>query len=715
MIFRFRRAFLATFALFWLAIPNVAKADEGMWLPIYLNVIKGEMARLGAQITPEDIYNINQSSIKDAIVQMGGFCTGEIVSNKGLVFTNHHCGYDAVAGLSSTSDNLLDNGFWAKDYGEELPVDGLTMQILVRMQDVTEAVAKSADPEATMDSIIEAATADNHYTASVDEMYYGTEYYLMVYEVFNDIRLVGAPPADIGKFGGDTDNWMWPRHTGDFSIFRIYAGPDNKPASYSEDNKPYTPKHYLKISLNGYDPGDFSFIMGFPGTTERYLTAAGVTKTVEQEYPAYVDILGKQLELMKKAMDADDDVRLAMAGDYASYANSYKYFKGVVERSKKSDFIDQKRALEKKFVEWANQDPERTETYSEVVESLESLYTDNAEVMKMMNYLNMAAFAPGIVNYGAAYFKMGRAFGEEEPNMDAIKEDAQDLKEATESHFEDYDRKVDEEMLADMLRLMYNKMPDNMRPSVFESNEFTKFKDSRRKDRFDKYARYIMRKSFMTKEKKAMKFLDDPEKEDLLEDPAYEYVNSVIQLYIQNMFPVEMAASQESNLLGTYITGLREMQERRKFYPDANSTLRFTYGTVKAYPNDEGEMYNHYTVASQIMDKYVAGDEEFNVPEKLRTLIQNKDYGRYGEDGELKVNFITNTDITGGNSGSPVMDANGNLIGIAFDGNWESMLSDLHFEETVTRTINVDIRYVLFIIDKMANAQHVMNELEIVQ
>lgn len=715
MIFRFKRTFLAAFVLFWLALPNMARADEGMWLPIYLNLIKGEMARLGARITPEDIYSVNQSSIKDAIVQMGGFCTGEIVSGRGMVFTNHHCGYDAVAGLSSTHDNLLDNGFWAKTYEEEMPVDGLTMQILMYMTDVTNTVKNSADPEAAKDSLIQAAMEGNDYTAEIQDMYYGTEYYLMVYEVFKDIRLVGAPPSDIGKFGGDTDNWMWPRHTGDFSIFRIYAGPDNKPAEYSEENVPYKPKRYLKISLKGYKEGDFTFIMGFPGSTERYLTAAGATKLVERDYPAYVKILETQLKAMKKAMDADEEVRIAKAADYASYANSYKYFKGVVERSKKSDFIEQKRELEKQFNAWANKDSAHAAEYGDVVSSLESLYKDNSEVMQMMTYLNMAAFAPGIAQYGASFYRLSKTLSSDSPDKEMVASQVDNLKEQTIEHFEGYDRKLDEKMLGDMLRFMYQDLPSNLRPSIFESEEFTKLKDSGNKDRFEKFAHYIVKKSFMAKEKKAMKFLDDPNGEKLESDPAFKYANSIIQLYIQNMFPVQMASTQESELLGTYVTGLREMQERKKFYPDANSTLRFTYGTVKTYPNDEGEMYNYYTTASQILDKYKPGDEEFDVPEKLRELIKAKDYGRYAEDGTLKVNFLATTDITGGNSGSPVMDADGNLIGLAFDGNWESMLSDIYYDETVTRTICVDVRYVLFIIDKMAHAQHVMNELILVQ
>lgn len=698
-----------------LTLPNKQmKADEGMWLPIYLKMISGDMSGLGAKITADDIYNINKSSIKDAIVSMGGYCTGEIVSGKGLIFTNHHCGFDAIAELSSTDFNVLDKGFWAKDFKEEMPVPGLTMSILAYMKDVTALVNDSEDPDAVIDSLITEASKDGKHDADVASMYYGTEHYLMVYDVYRDIRFVGAPPSSIGKFGGDTDNWMWPRHTGDFSVFRIYTDTDNQPADYDENNVPYKPKHFLPISLKGYDESSFACIMGFPGSTDRYLTSASTEQVTQDTYPDYIKIIGERLKIMKTAMDADEQVRLDLASDYASLANSYKYFKGVVERSKISDFIDQKRKYEEKFQKWTGKDETRTEEYGEAIEGVSKLVDGNKELNQLVNYLNFAGFGPSMVEYGIGFYMLNRAFSGN-PDMEAHKDQLGSLKDDAEAHFADYNREVDQALLASMARLMYNDLPESNQPSFFKSDMFSKLKDKPKADRFDNMAVKIFKKSLLTNQKKSDKFFKKPSVKALEADPGYQYMTSQLNLYISNSMMVNALNSQEESMMSKYITGIRELNKERNFYPDANSTLRFTYGTVKTYPADNGKMYDYYTTAQQILDKYVPNDEEFDVPEKLRTLLEKKDYGQYAENGVLKVNFLTNTDITGGNSGSPVMDANGHLIGLAFDGNWESMLSDLYFDDTVTRTINVDIRYVLFVIDKYANAQRIIDELTIVK
>jgi peptidase S46-like protein len=689
-------------------------ADGGMWLPLYLKLISGEMNQAGARITADDIYNINKSSIKDAIVQMGGFCTGEIVSDQGLVFTNHHCGYDAIAELSSTSSNLLDDGYWAPHMIEEKPVDGLTMSILVYMKDVTALVNEAKDPDSVIDSIETAASEDGAYETEVTHMYYNTEHYLMVYEVFRDIRFVGAPPSSIGKFGGDTDNWMWPRHTGDFSIFRIYAGPDNKPAEYSNENVPYKPKHHLKISLKGYKQGDFASIMGYPGSTQRYLTAAGAEQITTQTYPDYVKILDERLRIMKEAMDADPAVKLELASDYASLANSYKYFKGVVERSKISDFIEQKKEFEKTFNKWANENETRKEEYGEVVSGIANLIESNKETGKLMNYLNFAGFGPEIVSYGAGFYRLYRSL-QADDNVEAQAETLKALKEEADAHFETYNGELDQKMLAAMSRMMYNELGEEQRPDIFESETFLKMKDKSKADRFDNYAAMVFKKSFLASKKKSDKFFKKPSLKAMEKDPGIAYMISQINVYIGNMMTIQMSNTMEETYLGKFITGMREIKKDTKFYPDANSTLRFTFGNVKTYPDDNGKMYEYYTNAQQILMKYIPNDEEFDVPEKLRELIKNKDFGQYAENGEMRVNFLSTTDITGGNSGSPVMDADGNLIGIAFDGNWESMLSDLYFDETVTRTISVDIRYVLFIIDKFGGNERIINELTIVK
>lgn len=712
----FRNTILALVAVLFMMAP--ARADEGMWLPIYLHVIKGDMDRLGLRLSPDDIYNINRSSVKDAIVQMGNFCTGEIVSRQGLVFTNHHCGYDAIAGLSDVGSNLLDGGFWAKNLQDELPVEGLTMKILVRMEDVTsrfnDADDAGEETDELMEKLEEEASEGGRYLAEIVDMFYGTEYYLMVYEVFSDIRLVGAPPSSIGKFGGDTDNWMWPRHTGDFSVFRIYANADNAPALYSPDNKPYTPKHSLPISLQGYDESSFAFIMGYPGTTDRQLTSDGATKTVTHDYPQYVKILEQRLAIMKRHMDMDEKVRIALASDYASLSNSHKYFKGVVERSKKSDFIDQKRAFEAEFKEWAARTDERNEDYGGVVEDLADVYSKNMENSTLVNYLNMAGFGPAFVTYGFNYFALSRRATNEEA-LANNPELLDGIRASSEPHFANYNAAMDREMLVAMSRLMYTDMPEKLRPDVFSKEPFTKLKDKKKADRFEQYADRIFKKSILTNQKAEAKWLKKPTMKKLEEDLGFQYVMGMLNLYIGNMFPIEIANMQEETLMGSFITGTREMQPNRKYYPEANSTLRFTYGTVKSYPDDYGDEYEYLTYGSQILEKYIPGDEEFDVPENLLSLLRKKDFGRYGNNGDIVVNFITNNDITGGNSGSPVMNADGHLIGIAFDGNWESMLSDLYFDDTVTRTISVDVRYVLFVIDKVAGASYLLDEMEIVE
>lgn len=691
-----------------------AKADEGMWLPMYIKMVSGNMHNLGMKLSAEDIYSINQSSIKDAIVQMGSFCTGEIVSGKGLVFTNHHCGYDAIAELSSTESNLLDGGFWAQNFEEEMPVPGLTMSILMYMMDVTELVNNSSDMDATIDSLIVAAETEPGYRAEISSMYYGLEHYLLVYQVFSDIRMVGAPPSSIGKFGGDTDNWMWPRHTGDFSIFRIYADADNNPAEYSEDNIPYTPKHFLPISLKGVKENDFSMIMGFPGSTERYISSFAIDQLIQTDYPAFVKILGERLAIMKVEMDKDPKLKLDIASDYASLSNSYKYFKGVVEGSSKSDFIDKKRELEAQFQKWADADESRTEEYGNVLGELEAKYTEGVEVSKYNDYVNYAGFGTSMVIYGINFFRLNRMMKD-----DAKQEDYQSMLDEISStmgpYFDTYSKQTDQKVIAATLRMMYTDLSTDYHLSLFESATFKKMKDNSKGDRFDNYAAYLMKKSMLADENKMSKFLKKPSHKKLLADPGVEYTLSVIDLYLKNSLNFQIHTSIIEDLMKTYMKGIREMQAGTTFYPDADFSLRMTYGSVKSYFAEGAGKYNYWTDHYGILAKEKPGDEEFDVDKKLHDLLVNKDFGDYARNDTLPVCFITNTDITGGNSGSPVIDAEGNLIGIAFDGNWEAMISDIYFVEEVTRTISVDIRYVMFIIDKYAGAQRLVDEVTLIR
>lgn len=696
-----------------LFISTLAKADEGMWLPLYIKKLESKMKAQGMKIKADDIYNINKASIKDAIVSFGGFCTGEIVSNKGLVFTNHHCGYDAIAELSSTTSNYLKDGFWAMKHEEELPVKGLNVKILVKMEDVTALVKDKENQDAIIDSLTKAATKGNGYKAEVKPYFYQNEFYLLVYEVFNDIRLVGTPPESVGKFGGDTDNWMWPRHTGDFSIFRIYAGADNKPAEYSPTNKPYTPKHHLPISLKGVKQNDFSFIMGFPGRTQRYLTSDAIKKTINTDYPIGSSIMDAKLKTQKKYMDNDEAIKLQLASGYASLANYWKYMLGNISAAKNSDFITQKEKFEAEFTAWANATPERKEKYGNLVADLKKVAESNPDNNKLQSYLNFCYFGPALVSYGSRMYQLPMMIGEGE-----ISEKAQAsinrIKDGVENHFKDFNAKVDQAVMTEMIRLAMRELPEKDWVDAMKSSVFTSLPGTN-DEKAAKYAEYVYKNSMLADKAKMEKWLANPNGRALGSDPGFEFAKSCIELYRRNMMATNANDMAEDELMHTYMAAIREFKKDQFFYPDANSTLRITYGNILPYDPKDGVFFKYYTTAKGILEKEIPGDLEFDVPAKLSELIRKKDFGPYAENGELKTCFLSNNDITGGNSGSPVINGNGHLIGIAFDGNWESMVGDLSFQKNTQRTISVDIRYVLFFIDKYAGAKNLIDELTIIQ
>jgi len=700
--------------------------DEGMWLPLLLNGLNiSEMQAMGCKLSAEQIYSVNNSSVKDAIVQLGGFCTAEVVSPQGLLLTNHHCAYDAIQSHSSVENDYLTDGFWAKTKAEELPVEGLTVSFLVRMEDVTGKIVNATKglegqerAEAMEVKIVELeteASEDDRYVVNVKEMFDGNAHYLFVYEVFSDIRLVGAPPSAVGKFGGDTDNWMWPRHTGDFSMLRIYAAPDNSAAEYNEANVPYEPKHYLPVSAKGLQEGDFTMIMGYPGSTDRYLSSYEVKQLMEQDAPTIIKVLRKRLDVMKEAMDAKDEVRIALASDYASLANSWKYYEGQLVGLKKFDLVDQKIEEEKTFMQWVADDAKRKKKYGKVLSNISGAIQDGKASGNAMNYLNMAGFGPTFVSNGIGYWRLMsqmKVAGEDE---EKYKPYLEELEAGLDAAFEDYYAHVDVELLAATAQMMYEGIPESGHPSVFKTGAFKKAKEKGKLDEkfFAKWAKKTAKGSILFNRKKLEKFHSKPNLKVLEEDLGIEYINSLIGVYRSNMMASGNASAVIADARQLLVEGQMEMQTERNFYPDANFTLRVTYGKVKPYSSWDGKPYESFTYASQILDKYKPGDEEFDVPEKLRTLIQNKDFGSYGKDGKLPVCFIHDLDITGGNSGSPVINGDGELVGIAFDGNWESMISDLSFQEEYVRTISVDIRYVLFIIDKYADAGHLVEEMTV--
>lgn len=705
------------FLLINLLLVSAVRADEGMWLPLYIDKVINNMKKEGCKLKADQIYNINKSSVKDGIVHFGGFCTGEIVSNQGLVFTNHHCGFDAIARLSTAENNHLDNGFWAKTANDEIPVPGLTCSILVRMQDVSKRVNDAANKEEEIKKIIAEAKEGNNYTAKVESVFFGNEHYLYVYEVFKDIRLVGTPPQSIGKFGGDTDNWMWPRHTADFSIFRIYVGADNKSAEYSASNKPYAPKYFFPINIKGVKPNDFVMIMGFPGRTTRYLTSESTKSLTGVDYPERALVLKTKLDEWDKEMDKDVNVRLHLSGTYASLMNAQKYYEGAINAIKHSPCITQKIALEKKFTEWVNADESRKAKYETILSDIEKLEKENAKIIAFSQYFNYGYFGVMIANFGRSFKDLkGLLASSDETSKDA---EIAKIRKAMGPHFAGYEKAkiADQKVLAAILRIAHKNLGSEFWIKSLTSNEFTKLNGSSGSgDQYDQFAALVYNNTMLTDSNKVNAFLKNPTKEAIEKDWGITYALEVQELRETQAVKFRDITTRRIDLMKTYITGLREFQPEKFFYPDANSTIRLTYGQVKAYAPRDGMNYDWYTTHRGILEKEIPNDDEFHVPSELKTALENKDFGRYGnKKGELPVCFLANLDITGGNSGSPVINGKGELVGIAFDGVWEGMVGDIYFDDRYNRTISVDIRYVLFIIDKVYHADRIISELKIIQ
>lgn len=729
-----------------LLLPALLFANEGMWLPMLIKKMNmGDMKDAGLELSAEDIYSINQSSLKDAIVSFGGFCTGEIISDQGLILTNHHCGYGQIQNHSSVENDYLSEGFWAMSLEEEKPNPGLFVRFLVRMEDVTERVHAELNEDMTSQEravaarkvaaeIISEATEDTHYEADVKPFMHGNNYYLMVYERFTDIRFVGAPPSSIGKFGGDTDNWMWPRHTGDFSLFRVYSGPDGKPADYSEDNIPFTPRHHLPVSLDGVSEGDFTMVFGFPGSTDRYRTSYGIKQALEKTNQAVVDVRDLKLAIMREYMDADDEVRINFASKYASTANYWKYFQGQTEQLRRNRVANKKKVLENKYEEWVKTLPaEEREHYAQALPLIREFYETSDKYAVTEIYAREAGLSGAEIYIFAlrSGFALDRYFQTESDfdakiKLEKDKEEKQALiqqKEAAlnqiigalrsnaESHFEDYYAHIDQRMAGELLELYHRNLPSDVHPEFFGRLIEKKYKGD-----FEKFVDKLFSKSIFASQDAFEKFLNKPKQKSLNKDLGYIAAKDLYDAYQfgQNNHPE--AAGKKARGYRIFTAGLQKMQADRKFYPDANSTLRLTWGTVGSYFPRDGAFYDYKTTHRGILQKENPNDREFVVPERLIDLITEEDFGQYAdENGDLVVNFISNNDITGGNSGSPVINGKGHLIGCAFDGNWEAMSGDIFFEDEVQRTISVDARYILFIIDKYAGAKNLIEEMTIIK
>ncbi len=701
---------------------NFMKADEGMWLPMLLKNNYAEMQRLGLKLTPEQLYDINNASLKDAIVWFNGGCTAEIVSDKGLLFTNHHCGYASIANHSTASDNILDNGFWAKSFAEEKENSNMWASVLIRMEDVSDRVNKAlagvdikkqdSVKQATFKAIQKEATEKTTYEASVKSFFKDNAYYLFVFEKFTDIRLVAAPPQSIGKFGGDTDNWMWPRHTGDFSIFRIYANKDNKPAPYSKDNVPYKPKKFLNVSIKGLQDGDFTMVYGFPGRTNRYETSFGIQLAVDKTNPATVELRDIRLKDWKEQMDKSDSIRLLMSSKYASIANYWKYYIGQTEQLKRLKVFEEKQNMEQKFNLWAKDKPE----YSKILQTIQEAYGDYKRYAVHRTYINEAVFGSAIELYALSFADLEKALKAEKPDTAAVRKAVAEIRKDEDDFYKSFNLASEQKILASFTEMFYKNIPADQHPA-YMAEIVKKYKGKTNKETFEKFAASVFKKSFLIHKADAEKFLSKPDLKELQKDPAYAYAMAFYNNFLTNIKPHLDAFAVINNTQGSkYVKALMEMNPDKKFYPDANSTLRLTYGNVKSYSPKDGVDYRYYTTLSGVMEKENPNDFEFIVPQKLKDLYKNKDFGMYADkSGDINVGFITNNDITGGNSGSPVINANGELVGLAFDGNWEAMSGDIYFDSKYKRTICVDVRYVLFMIDKFGGASNLISEMNIIR
>lgn len=689
------------------------KADEGMWmLPLIQKLNIQKMNGLGCTLSAEEIYSDKSVSLKDAVIIFGNGCTGVVVSNEGLVFTNHHCGYEAIQQRSSVEHNYLKDGFTANKLNDEIPCPGLTVKFLVQVQDLTERVlsqlpdtlagkARVAKQDSIIGAIETEVTKDTHYTARLKPFYSGNEFYLFVYEEFSDIRFAFAPPTSIGKFGGDTDNWMWPRHTGDFSVFRVYSTRDGKPAAYSKENVPYHPKRFASISNKGYVPGDYTMILGNPGTTNRYLSSWGVNYRMKSSNMARIEVRGAKQEVWKSFMRADEAINIAYASKYARSSNYWKNSIGMNKAIAKLGIIEEKQAQEKVFAAWVNASPERQAKYNNVLQTLENGYKTIYPYGRAMNYLveslSSGAEMPRIALVTENLIKKN------------ITQDS--LLKLVAQQYKDYYPAVDEATMVAMLEVYKKSVDEDALPEVYKTIH-KKFKGD-----YSKYAKYLYKKSAFTSLEKITKAIKAGEI-FFSQDPAVIFAQDIrktAELIKSTEYTGALEKIRDAERL--YENGLKAMAAEKgiAIAPDANSTMRLTYGKVGGYKPADAIEYKYYTTTRGIMEKEITGDDEFDVPVKLKQAIKGNNYGAYLDQktGEMHVAFLSNNDITGGNSGSPIFNAKGELIGLAFDGNWEAMSGDIVFEPDLQRTINVDIRYVMFVMDKVGDATRLIEELTI--
>lgn len=707
---------------FCLSIVTLVKADEGMWLPLLLEKMNEKhMKSLGMKISAKDIYNINTGSLKDAIVSFGGFCTGEVISSKGLVLTNHHCGFDAIQNHSTLEHNYIRDGFWAKNNGEETPNQGLFVTFIVRIEDVSKQALNGVTPSMTeserqsaidknISEIRKSAKKESYQDGFVRGFFEGNQYYMFITETYRDIRLVGAPPSSIGNFGKDTDNWMWPRHTGDFSMFRIYAGKDNKPAEYSTENIPYTPKKSLSISLDGVAEGDFTMVFGFPGRTTQYLQSAAVQQIIEVNDPAKIAIREKALAVIDGYMRNNERIKIQYAAKYAGIQNSYKKWQGEVLGLTSTNALGKKKTYEAEFKKRVNENPQWKAQYGTLLGDLESAYAEikpygyaRDYYLEITSKIELLTVAGWINSLKTAFEKDG-----EKGYANRLEQ----VKGMLGGLYDEYNAGVDQHLFETLIA-MYIKDQDKNYHSPFLT-EWLKENGNN----IEKVGTKLYEESVLQDAKKTIQLLDKPITEvieGIKKDKAIQLHTDLVSTYSNQVTKKLNEIQARINKLNrTYMQAQMDVFKEKTFYPDANSTLRLTYGKVNGYNPRDAVRYDYYTYLDGVLDKYKPGDYEFDVPEKIRTLYKNKDYGQYGSNGKMPVCFIAMNHTTGGNSGSPSLDAYGNLVGLNFDRVWEGTMSDINYDPSICRNIMVDIRYVLFIVDKYAGASHLVKEMKLV-
>jgi len=701
-------------------------ADEGMWLPHLLGKqVYADMVKKGLKLTKEQLYNANKNSLKDAIVIFGGGCTGEIVSPEGLIFTNHHCGYGAIAGASTMDHNYLRDGFYAKNKSEEIKTN-LSVQFLLKIEDVTSEVLTSlsalagAERAAKQSDLLEAigkrySDPAKSIQARVSPLFKGNQFLVFVYEIFRDVRLVGTPPESVGKFGGDSDNWEWPRHTGDFSVFRVYANKDNKPVAYDPSNIPFKSRWFLPVSLKGVKDGDFSMIWGYPGGTNRYESSYGIKLATDINNPKLVELRDMRLKYMFEQMKKDPAVKLKLASSYAGIANYWKFFDGETKQLLKYDVYGQKAEAERKFLAWAKGKPE----YENIFSNWKTAYDEWRPYAEHRVFINEGIMGSPLVAFASALSQLHRVL-KSGASSDEISKTASSLNERRKNFIESEDKPSDEKILAASTKMFYENIDKDQLPKGFYEDLQSKYGSLGNDETYKKYASEIFSQTMIFDDAKWNAFVQSPSMPVLEADPAFKHSDAFFSNYTATISPKFQKFNAVNNELGRlYLKGVMSMNpaQAAMMYPDATFTMRVSYGVVKGYKPRDAVSYDYVTTSKGILEKYKPGDYEFDLPAKQIELLKKKDFGQYADPirKDLVIGFITNHDITGGNSGSPVINGKGELIGLAFDGNYEALSHKLAFDKDLNRTINVDIRYVLWCIDKLGGAKNIINELKLMK